>query len=1368
MRRCDVQWMSFVSLVCLALTAAPLRAEEQDQQIPVEVLKQIKAATTLVKVRFQKSEGTGTGFLVETEGTTGYLVTNVHVIAPLEVLPPKILVTPQSTFDVPSPVWTPMMAPPRPSSKRGPTSPTRPGTKRPGMPLPNTSRPGMPRSPIVRSQPGYRPQQPGYRGPSRSTIRVYLIPGRIQVLLPESIDVVFDSGRKTERTVSATVAGIDLDHNLAVLKIQDVVDLPKPIKPPEELDLLETTPVYIFGFPFGQQLSTGKGNPAMTVGTGIISSIRDDEDGDTQVVQIDGDINPGNSGGPVVDATGQLIGLAVAGISKTNIGLAIPATDLTNMLAGRAGDLKVMHSTLEPGVAKIEVELKLIDPLHKISKAAIRYRATDELTSPIEPDKDGNFLPLPGAKVLDLKIDGQKATGSVTIKLDDKTEKKYTMQAVYTQAKKAAVILPPTEPYAVKFEGATAANSVTILAPSTSRPSLDGESKAAASGGYTGVPNMTKPENPSGNIPRNQVGETRTVPLRSLTTNDSQAEEQVKVTLFKQGNSMMPNCLAWSSDGTSFYYLESSGDFHNAVIRRVSFPDGRELAEWKVNLACTWLSLSSEGVVVTCGGTETVKVLDPITLEVRRSITVPNVIRAISAPALDFAFGATKSVTGFQVIDLKAGKVVEECTPDPQHGGRFRSASFSQDGRFLYFPGTDGSIVRWRVSGRKLTFDDETAPLILDDFSGLSISADGEYVAAPCGGIGNRLLGSGPVTRSKVGANANYVFGPGKMQTPQWVLGQGEAPQAIGFDLQSGLIYGFNWRGKIVLFDIDGARIKEFTFSNQSDSPSKVRQILVHPDGRKLVILEGGEQIGLNAYKFKLWCADLTPPASTQPSTVAIAPQVAVIPPSVAVETPPAAVTPPPVRAARPAKNVTLRSLTKAAEGGMQSEEQVKVTCLVSGKSSIPNCVTWSSDGTSFYYVQQSENPGFPSFSVVRRVSFPDGIELAEWKVQFICSWLSLSSEGLVVTSPSTKVVWVLDPVTLETRRSISVPGLGRAVSAPALDFAFASAVINSKLSFEVLDLTDGKIVGRLTEGELKHPGNYGGALMSQDGKRLFYPGAMGNIVRFRIAGRKLVFDDETDPIILNEFHGLSVSDNGEYVAAPCRDMGNWMVGQGPGKKAQTAVFGNYVFGPGKMQKPHCVLGQGEAPQAIAFDLKSGLFYGFNSGSNNPIPRGKVILFNLDGVRTKEFEISEDRMTLVTKVRQILVHSDGRKLIILEDDRTLWFADLTSATSTQPPAAAVATGSGAIPTATPPVAASPATMPPTATPPVIAAPVARTRKWTDASGVFSVEAELIEIKDGKVYLRRADGKEISIPVDKLSKADQQYVDTIADKNAAKP
>lgn len=54
-------------------------------------------------------------------------------------------------------------------------------------------------------------------------------------------------------------------------------------------------------------------------------------------------------------------------------------------------------------------------------------------------------------------------------------------------------------------------------------------------------------------------------------------------------------------------------------------------------------------------------------------------------------------------------------------------------------------------------------------------------------------------------------------------------------------------------------------------------------------------------------------------------------------------------------------------------------------------------------------------------------------------------------------------------------------------------------------------------------------------------------------------------------------------------------------------------------------------------------------------------------------------------------------------------------------------------------------------------PKAATRKWTDRSGKFSVVAELVEVKDGIVQLKKEDGKVVSLPVERLSEADQTYL-----------
>jgi WD40 repeat protein len=53
------------------------------------------------------------------------------------------------------------------------------------------------------------------------------------------------------------------------------------------------------------------------------------------------------------------------------------------------------------------------------------------------------------------------------------------------------------------------------------------------------------------------------------------------------------------------------------------------------------------------------------------------------------------------------------------------------------------------------------------------------------------------------------------------------------------------------------------------------------------------------------------------------------------------------------------------------------------------------------------------------------------------------------------------------------------------------------------------------------------------------------------------------------------------------------------------------------------------------------------------------------------------------------------------------------------------------------------------------------RQWSDREGKFSIEAEFIAFKDGKIYLEKKDGSALSFPVDKLSRADREYLRTLS-------
>src|SRR4029077_1517632 len=143
------------------------------------------------------------------------------------------------------------------------------------------------------------------------------------------VNAVFNSGTAEEQVVAAKTVASDTVRDLAILKVEKVRKVPTPIPLDIGFRPLETTTVFIFGFPFGEALSKTKGNPAITVGRGAVSSVRLDERGEDTEIQIDGALNPGNSGGPVVDAKGRLVGVSVAGIrGGQGYGLTVPGRGL--------------------------------------------------------------------------------------------------------------------------------------------------------------------------------------------------------------------------------------------------------------------------------------------------------------------------------------------------------------------------------------------------------------------------------------------------------------------------------------------------------------------------------------------------------------------------------------------------------------------------------------------------------------------------------------------------------------------------------------------------------------------------------------------------------------------------------------------------------------------------------------------------------------------------------------------------------------------------------------------------------------------------------------------------------------------------------
>ena len=123
-----------------------------------------------------------------------------------------------------------------------------------------------------------------------------------------------------EEEVDAELIATDETLDLALLKAK--------VKPKDYLDISDDPPekmqrIFVAGYPFGKGLSDD-----LKFTQGIISAVKGYADNSNQI-QLDAAINPGNSGGPIVNEDGDLVAVAVSGMSKSKsegIGFGIKAS----------------------------------------------------------------------------------------------------------------------------------------------------------------------------------------------------------------------------------------------------------------------------------------------------------------------------------------------------------------------------------------------------------------------------------------------------------------------------------------------------------------------------------------------------------------------------------------------------------------------------------------------------------------------------------------------------------------------------------------------------------------------------------------------------------------------------------------------------------------------------------------------------------------------------------------------------------------------------------------------------------------------------------------------------------------------------------
>ena len=143
------------------------------------------------------------------------------------------------------------------------------------------------------------------------------------VLGANRVQVVFADGLESD----ATIVGMRLEHDLAVLQAQTIPDDLVAATMRSTADLALGDQVVAVGFPFGI-------GPSATAGvvSGLRREFRSPEGKRllTNLIQFDAAVNPGSSGGALVTTQGEVVGIVTAILNPTDqrffvgIGFAVP------------------------------------------------------------------------------------------------------------------------------------------------------------------------------------------------------------------------------------------------------------------------------------------------------------------------------------------------------------------------------------------------------------------------------------------------------------------------------------------------------------------------------------------------------------------------------------------------------------------------------------------------------------------------------------------------------------------------------------------------------------------------------------------------------------------------------------------------------------------------------------------------------------------------------------------------------------------------------------------------------------------------------------------------------------------------------------
>jgi putative serine protease PepD len=218
----------------------------------------------------------------------------------------------------------------------------------------------------------------------------------------ESVSVQFSNGKSYD----ATVVGSDASTDVAVLKVDAPASVLKPLALGNSSTVAVGDTVVAIGSPFGLE---------GTVTSGIVSALHrqitsPNDFAIDDAIQTDAAINHGNSGGPLLNTSGQVIGITAQIESDSGgndgVGFAVPSDTVRSIVSQLIENGSVQHAYLGIALSGSGAKVGEVRPGTPAAKAGLRVG--DVITAV-------GGKPVTSANELRSAIDARRAGSSVSL-----------------------------------------------------------------------------------------------------------------------------------------------------------------------------------------------------------------------------------------------------------------------------------------------------------------------------------------------------------------------------------------------------------------------------------------------------------------------------------------------------------------------------------------------------------------------------------------------------------------------------------------------------------------------------------------------------------------------------------------------------------------------------------------------------------------------------------------------------------------------------------------------------------------------------------------------------------------------------------------